>query len=397
LARSTRTFAVPIVGRGALRRLTQAASAAAAATVIAATLPAVAAFADQPKTVAAAQAQIDALDNQAESASEQFNAAQDRLAQVNLTAQAATAMAAKAQALLAADRVQVGAFAAQTYRSGGAGQTMLASVLSTGDLAQAAQRIEILQHLAGQQSDVLRAAQLDDVRVSQAVEAATQATATATALTVSIANQKQHIDALIAQSQQVLNRLSADERAKLLATQRAAAAADQAKAAAAQAAWRVAHAAQPVSRAQIRPTIRTAQAPAQAPAAPPPAAPQSGGGSSIAQRALAAAMSKLGSRYVFGAGGSNTFDCSGLVQWAYGQAGVRTAHYTGTFWNSYRHVPISDLQPGDLVFFYRDKHHVGIYIGGGMMVNAPHTGDVVRVAPVLGGGRDFVGAVRIVG
>jgi cell wall-associated NlpC family hydrolase len=293
--------------------------------------------------------------------------------------------------------VQVGAFAAQTYRSGGAGQTMLATVLTTSDLAQAAQKIQILQHLAGQQSDVLRTAQLDNLRVSQAVDAATQATATATALTVSIANQKAHIDALIAQSQQVLNRLSADERAKLLATQRAAAAADQAKASAAQAAWRVAHAVQPVSRAQARPTIRTAQAPAQVPAAAPPAAPLSGGGSSIASRAVGAAMSKLGSRYVYGAGGSNTFDCAGLVQWAYGQAGVSTAHYTGTFWNSYRHVAISDLQPGDLVFFYRDKHHVGIYIGGGMMVNAPHTGDVVRVAPVLGGGRDFVGAVRIVG
>ena len=392
MARSTRTFAVPIVGRRVLRRLTQAASAAAAATVMAATLPAVAAFADQPKTVAAAQAQIDALDNQAESASEQFNAAQDRLAQANLTAQAATAMAAKAQALLAADRVQVGAFAAETYRSGGAGQTMLATVLSTGDLAQAAQRIQILQHLAGQQSDVLRAAQLADLSVSQAVEAAAQATATATALTVSIANQKQHIDALIAQSQQVLNRLSADERAKLLATQRAAAAAEQAKASVAQAAWRVAHAAQPVSRAQVRPAVRTAQAPVLV-----SVAPQSGGGSSIAERAAAAAMSKLGSRYVFGAGGSNTFDCSGLVQWAYRQAGVSTAHYTGTFWSSYRHVSTAELRPGDLVFFYRDKHHVGIYIGGGMMVNAPHTGDVVRVAPVFGGGRDYVGAVRIAG
>jgi cell wall-associated NlpC family hydrolase len=107
-------------------------------------------------------------------------------------------------------------------------------------------------------------------------------------------------------------------------------------------------------------------------------------------------MSKLGSRYVYGAGGPNTFDCSGLVQWSYGQAGVSTAHYTGTFWNSYRHVSTTELQPGDLVFFYADKHHVGIYIGGGMMVNAPHTGDVVRIAPVFGGGRDYVGAVRVV-
>jgi cell wall-associated NlpC family hydrolase len=383
LARSTRTFAIP-VPRRVLRRLSQAASAVGAAVVVTAMLPAAAALADQPKTVAEAQAQIDSLDNQAESASEQFNAAQDRLAKAKATAQAATAMAGKAQALLAAEREQVGSFAAQTYRSGGAGQTMLATVLSTGDPAQAAQKIETLRHLGNQQSDVLRAAHVADLRYNQALKAATQATTTANALTVTIAKQKQHIDALIAQSQQVLDRLSADQRAKLLTAQRARAAAEQAKTSSVQAAWRAA--ARPASRALVRAPVPVAQA-----------APQSGAGSSIAQRAVAAAMSKLGSRYVYGAGGARTFDCSGLVQWAYGQAGVRTAHYTGAFWNSYRHVASNQLQPGDLVFFYADKHHVGIYIGGGMMVNAPHTGDVVRVAPVFGGGRQYVGAVRVVG
>jgi cell wall-associated NlpC family hydrolase len=397
LARSTRTFAM-LVPSHPLRPLAKAGSAVAAACVLAAILPAAVALADQPKTVAAAQAQIDSLDNQAESASEQFNAAQDRLAKAKLTAQAATATAGRAQALLAAERGQVGAFAAQTYRSGGAGQTMLATVLSTGDPAQAAQKIETLRHLGNQQSDVLRAAQVADLRYSQALKAATQATTAANALTLTIAKQKQHIDALIAQSQQVLNRLSADQRAKLLAAQRAKAAADQAKASAAQAAWNAAHAARPVSRAQVRPALRAAQAPLPVPVPEPvPVAPQSNSGSSIAERAVAAAMNKLGSRYVYGAGGPNTFDCSGLVQWAYRQAGVSTAHYTGAFWNSYRHVSTNQLQPGDLVFFYADKHHVGIYIGGGMMVNAPHTGDVVRVAPVFGGGRDYVGAVRVVG
>jgi cell wall-associated NlpC family hydrolase len=107
-------------------------------------------------------------------------------------------------------------------------------------------------------------------------------------------------------------------------------------------------------------------------------------------------LSKLGSRYVFGASGPNTFDCSGLVQWAYGRAGVSTAHYTGALWNAYRHVSYDELKPGDLVFFHRDHHHVGIYIGNGMMVNAPHTGDVVRIASVLGHG-GYSGAVRVVG
>ena len=85
-------------------------------------------------------------------------------------------------------------------------------------------------------------------------------------------------------------------------------------------------------------------------------------------------MTRLGDRYVFGATGPRRFDCSGLVQWAYRQVGIGTTHYTGTLWNDYRHIPESQLKPGDLVFFYRDHHHVGIYIGNGLMINAPHWG-----------------------
>jgi len=111
---------------------------------------------------------------------------------------------------------------------------------------------------------------------------------------------------------------------------------------------------------------------------------------------VSAAMTRLGDRYVFGATGPTRFDCSGLVQWAYRQAGISTTHYTGTLYNDYRHIPESQLKPGDLVFFYRDHHHVGIYIGNGLMINAPHTGDVVRIASIAAHGY-YSGAVRVVG
>ncbi|MFC4591309.1 C40 family peptidase [Sphaerisporangium corydalis] len=97
--------------------------------------------------------------------------------------------------------------------------------------------------------------------------------------------------------------------------------------------------------------------------------------------------------YVWGAAGPTTFDCSGLVLWAYQKVGISLPHYTGDQWTAGTHVSREDLRPGDLVFFYSDLHHVGIYIGGGMMVHAPHTGDVVRVAPL--GNRPFAGGVRI--
>jgi cell wall-associated NlpC family hydrolase len=118
------------------------------------------------------------------------------------------------------------------------------------------------------------------------------------------------------------------------------------------------------------------------------------GGSSKAQRALALALAQRGKPYVWGAAGPSTFDCSGLTMWAYGKVGINLPHYTGSQWNSGTHISsISQLQPGDLVFFYADLHHMGMYIGKGMMVHAPHTGDVVRVAPIAG--RPFAGGVRV--
>src|SRR5262249_23441024 len=108
------------------------------------------------------------------------------------------------------------------------------------------------------------------------------------------------------------------------------------------------------------------------------------GGSSKAVEALHWALKQLGKPYVWGAAGPNTFDCSGLTMWAYGKVGISLPHFTGSQWNSGTHVTRSQLQPGDLVFFYSDEHHMGMYIGNGMMVHAPHTGDVVRIAPLAG-------------
>jgi len=113
----------------------------------------------------------------------------------------------------------------------------------------------------------------------------------------------------------------------------------------------------------------------------------------IGAQALRAALTKRGDPYVWGAAGPSAFDCSGLVLWAYAQVGISLPHFTGDQWNMGVHVARADLQPGDLVFFYPDRHHMGMYIGGGKMLHAPHTGDVVRVAPV--DGRPFAGAVRV--
>ena len=113
----------------------------------------------------------------------------------------------------------------------------------------------------------------------------------------------------------------------------------------------------------------------------------------VGAQALAAALSRRGDPYVWGAAGPDEFDCSGLVVWAFAQEGISLPHFTGDLWNSGVHISRADLEPGDLVFFFADISHVGIYLGDGLMVDAPDFGEVVRVEPVFWSA--YAGAVRI--
>jgi peptidoglycan DL-endopeptidase CwlO len=112
---------------------------------------------------------------------------------------------------------------------------------------------------------------------------------------------------------------------------------------------------------------------------------------SVGAQAVAVAMQYLGTPYVWGGGAPGGFDCSGLTSYAYAQVGVGLSHFTGAQWNEGVHVPADQLLPGDLVFFHSDLHHMGMYIGGGQMIHAPQTGDVVKISGLMS---DYAGAVR---
>ncbi|NTW28436.1 MAG: hypothetical protein HGA39_03625 [Coriobacteriia bacterium] len=100
----------------------------------------------------------------------------------------------------------------------------------------------------------------------------------------------------------------------------------------------------------------------------------------------------LGAPYRWGGSGPNSFDCSGFTMFVYSQVGVDLPHSAAAQIGYGERVSRADLQPGDLVFFGSPIGHVGIYIGGGMMIDAPHTGDVVKIQPVDRSG--YVGACR---
>jgi cell wall-associated NlpC family hydrolase len=116
------------------------------------------------------------------------------------------------------------------------------------------------------------------------------------------------------------------------------------------------------------------------PAPPPPSAPPV---SSKAGIAVNAAMSQLGVPYQFGAESPGVaFDCSGLTKYAWGQAGVYLPHQSGAQYASIPHITQGEVQPGDLIFYKSPIGHVAMYIGGGSLIHAPRSGDVVKIAVV---------------
>lgn len=174
-------------------------------------------------------------------------------------------------------------------------------------------------------------------------------------------------NANLEEAQELLSRLKAEERERLerLEEQRAEAAAAAAR----------------------------TSAPTSAPSSPSVNVSGSGRGSTAASYALA----QVGKSYVFGAAGPDAFDCSGLTMSAWASAGVGLPHSAAAQYSSTPRVDSSSLIPGDLVFFYSDLHHVGIYVGNGMMVHAANPGDGVLQEPIFSGywASVYMGAGRV--
>jgi peptidoglycan DL-endopeptidase CwlO len=224
---------------------------------------------------------------------------------------------------------------------------------------------EYVRSVASNQSDVLdqvrrsaqRARKAEAAYVAARAQAARSATVLAAARTAAIAAQKQLRDALSKVKQDIATLIALDDAAK----------------AAARAAQRP-HAGQVLPTPAGSSRSRSAVPPAFR-AAPPPVG-------SGAAAAVAAARSRIGAPYEWSGAGPAAFDCSGLVMWAWGQGGVRLPHYSGGQYAMIAHISMSQLEPGDLVFFANPSAHVAMYVGGGMIIEAAHAGTTVAIVPM---------------
>ncbi len=337
-------------------------SVVSAAVVAVALMPAIGSAQPAP-TLAQVQKQIAALNAAAEAAQETYNtdqvavgAAQKVLAQIN-------ARMAKSQAAVSAAQVSIGRLASAAYRSGGVDQTL--QLLLADNPTQFLNQASALDGVSRRQGDVLRRVAGARNRLAQDKLAAAQELGQIQALRDSAAKALAQVRAEQQQVQSLFNSLSAAQQAQVRAAEAAAAAARRA------AAQRL--------NATHRPSRHGGHG-------------SYGGGSGIGSRVVAYALAQVGDAYVFGATGMSDWDCSGLTMRAYGSVGISLPHSSRAQFSSGRHISKSQLQPGDLVFFYSPIHHVGIYIGGGMIVHAANPSDGVLTSPL--DSMPFSGAVR---
>jgi cell wall-associated NlpC family hydrolase len=279
---------------------------------------------------------------------ERYNVARDEVQLTEVRLAAATAQLAPLQAAADQGQQAINEMASSAYRS--AGVSPVNALLSTTSADVLMDQLTILGHLASERAHL----------VAEAVAARDRYASEQQSLQALAAQQHARVDDLAGQRTVIETRIDQLEQMRSRA-----------------------------SRSQ--PTMRSPAAAAPRQPSPPETRPPAVG-SNAASAAVRFVYAQLGKPYRWGAEGPDSFDCSGLTKAAWGAAGVGLPHSAAGQFGVVRRVDRADLRPGDLVFYYRDVHHVGMYVGDGRVIDAPRTGERIAMrqidfVPIAGYGR----------
>ncbi|MEU2544801.1 NlpC/P60 family protein [Streptomyces roseolus] len=316
---------------------------AAAAATAAASLGAVPASADPGAGTEATRARVDRLYEEAERATESYNRADEKADALRRKVGLAQDSLARGQERINRMRGALGALAGAQYRSGGLDPTL--DLLLSSDPDSYLDRASVLDRVTARQTAALTELRQERHRLDQERAEGRAALAELERSRAEVARHKRSVERKLAEARRLLASLTAAERADYERASRSGGRAD---------------------------------GPGEE--LPPPA--DLGPADSRAAAAVLAARSAVGKPYVWGATGPTAFDCSGLMVWAYRQAGISLPRTSAAQRQAGRQVPLSQAQPGDLVTYRGDASHVAIYAGNGQVIHAPYPGARVRYDPV---------------
>ncbi len=321
---------------------------------------------------------VDDLYRQAESATEKYNAAKERTGRQRGRVDALRDELARRTERLNKAREELGSFAAAQYRTGAAAPGTDTFLLAN-DPQDYFDQSQLMNRLTSREKRAVDAYIGEQAATMKERRQASDSLRTLDASQRDLRTAKATVQRKLASARELLATLTAQEKARLAAIERekqqeaARRAAELAK--------------QQAARQQADSSSSTASASGSA------GSTASSSYDTKAEKALAFARAQLGKPYVWGATGPDSYDCSGLTQAAWKAAGVTLPRTTYDQVGAGTTVPLADARPGDLIFFYDDISHVGVYIGNGMMIHAPKPGAYVREESIYYGGESIIHSV----
>lgn len=333
---------------------------------------------------------VDDLYRQAESATEKYNASREKAAKQRKKVDGLLDDVAKRAQKLNDARERLGAFAAAQYRTG-TGLSDTATFLLAETPQEVFDQRQVLDRMTGLQKSAVDDYVTQQSETMKKRQEATKSLKTLTESQDELKKAKATVQKKLTDARELMAELTAEEKARLAAIEKKKQEEAARKAAELARQQQARQEAAEQNNSGSSNTSTTSESSESSGSTTTPPADSSY--ATKAEKALAFARAQLGKPYVWGATGPDSFDCSGLTQAAWKAAGVTLPRTTYDQVDAGTTVPVSQAQPGDLVFFYDDVTHVGIYIGDGKMIHAPKPGTQVREESIFYDGESSIHSV----